>query len=232
MTTKKETPEHWAQYWCADIESRGTMALSPQATSSEDQSPEKSQKRKRKVVPPITGTQDSESMVQLEKQFEIVGTRVIMAEDRIHLEAEVKQLRPAFDALSKHIKASTSSAEDLDALFQELGKLIVASYYIGAYTTVSLGVQKFVAPAVLREQAKTPQRAKAVMDMEKRQRLRAAIRRAAGGRELKASRSFANLIYDKVFAQVGRVDKEGKKSPAPKAIKNEFELMRKEGVAK
>src|ERR1700740_1923610 len=115
MTTQKKTPEHRAQYWCADIESRGTMALSPQSTSSEDQSPEKSQKRKRKVVPPITDTQDSEDVDQLEKQFEIVGTRVMMVEDRIHLEAEVKQLRPAFDALSKHIKVSASNAEDLDA---------------------------------------------------------------------------------------------------------------------
>jgi len=210
------------------------MALSPQPTSFEDQSPEKSRKRKHKVVPPVTDTEDSEDdVVQLEKQFEIVGTRVIMAEDLIHLEAEVTLLRPAFDALSKHIQASASSSEDLDALFQELGKLIVTSYYIGAYTTVSLGVQKFVAPAVLREQAKTPQRAKAAKDMEKRQRLRSAIRRAVGRGELKASRAFANLIYDKVFAEVGILDEEGKKKwPSRKTIKNEIELMRKEGVAK
>jgi len=53
----------------------------------------------------------------------------------------------------------------------------------------------------------------------------------SGRRELKASRSFADLIYDKVIAEVG-LDKKGKNWPAPKTIKNEIELMRKEGVAK
>jgi hypothetical protein len=117
MTPEKKTPEHWAQYWCAVIESRGLTALSPQPTSSEDQWPGKSLKRKLKVLPPVTDTQESDDALQLEKQFEITGTRVIMLEDRDHLESEVTLLRHAFDRLNKHIKASAGSLEKLDSLF-------------------------------------------------------------------------------------------------------------------
>jgi hypothetical protein len=234
MTIRKKTSEELARFWCNKIENYSIMALSPQPNSYENDSPENpTNKKKRNKEPPAAGTRETEDVVQLEKQFEITGTRVIMPEDRGVLESAAKLLRAAFDALTEHMETSASSSENLDSLFQKLGELIAASYYIGAYTTVSLGVQKFVAPAVLREQAKTPQRAKAVKDVEKRQRLRSAIKRAAGRGELKASRAFANLIYDKVFAEVGILDKEGKKKwPSRKTIKNEIELMREEGVAK
>ena len=225
MTPEKKTPEHWAKYWCAAIESRGLTALSPQPTSSEDRSPGKSLKRKHKVLSPVTDTQESDDALQLEKQLEITGTKVIMVEDRDHLKSEVTLLRPAFDRLNRHIKDSAGSLEKLDSLFQSLGELIAASYYVGAYTTVSLGAQKFVTPAVLREKAKTLQRAKAVVDMEKRQRLRAAILKAASGRELKGSREFGKLIHPKVAAALGS---EKDKWPSAKRIKDEIQVMKRE----
>jgi hypothetical protein len=110
-----------------------------------------------------------------------------------------------------------------------LGELIAASYYVGAYTTVSLGAQKFVTPAVLREKAKTLQRAKAVVDMEKRQRLRAAILKAAGGLELKGSRGFGKLIHPKVAAALGS---EKDKWPSAKRITDEIQVMNRERRSK
>ena len=231
MFTADKTLKQRAQDCCRLVEGYGNIALYPEPVASEDQITARSRKRKPELSPVVTDAQASDRKIELETQFEITGTRVLMPEDRGHLESQVKLLRPAFEVISQHLEATASSPEERNLLYQKLTELIAAPYYVGAYTTVSLGVQKFVAPAVLREQAKTPQRAKAVMDMEKRQRLRAAIRRAAGGRELKASRAFANLIYDKVFAEVGILGKEGKKKwPSRKTIKNEIELMRKEGV--
>jgi hypothetical protein len=148
-----------------------------------------------------------------------------MPEDRGHLESKIKLLKPAFGALRKHIKASTTSSEKIESLFQALQALITASYYVGAYTTVSLGAQKFVSPAVLREKAKTPQRAKAVTDMEKRQRLRTAIERAAGPWELKGSRPFAKLIHPKVSALLGP-NKDN--WPSAQTIKTEILAMNRE----
>ena len=219
---KDETAEQRARRWCAIVENIGNAALSREHISYEDPPPEKAKKRKRKGVSPNTDTSPSEDSVELEKQFKITGTRVIMPEDRSHLEAEVKRLRPAFDAVSNHIKRSNITLNDFESLFKRLEELIVASYYIGAYTTVSLGAQDFVTPAVLRNKVKTPQRAKSIIDLEKRKRLRAAIMKAAGRRELKGSIDFAQRIHSKVADElVSDIDK----WPRPKTIKNEILLM-------
>lgn len=232
MFTADKTPKQMAQYYCRLIEGYGNIALYPEPESSEDRSTTRSLKINLESMSNLTDAQASEYEIELEKQFEITGTRVLMPEDRGHLELQTKLVRPAFKVISQHLEATASSPEELNLLYQKLSELIAAPYYVGAYTTVSLGVQKFVTPAVLREQAKTPQRAKAIKDMEKRERLRSAIVKSARTR-LKASRAFANLIYDKVFAEVGILDKEGKKKwPSRNTIKTEIELMRKEGVAK
>jgi hypothetical protein len=225
MPTSKEANEDWARNCCSRIEGYGTMALSPQPPSSDNQCPKKSSKGKRKVAPPITDAQESEDIARQEKEFEITGTRVIMPEDRGHLEAKVKMLTPAFETLFQHIKSSDHSSLGHDKLFQTLGELMLASYHIGAYTTVSLGVQKFVTPAVLREQAKTPQRAKAETDKQRRRRLRAAIENAASGRQMKGSIAFAQLIHDKVLKHLGLSTGTW---PSAKTIATEIQAMNQE----
>jgi hypothetical protein len=147
-----------------------------------------------------------------------------LREDRLHLEEEVNFIMPSFNVLSNHIKASSNGSDNSDSLFENLGKLVVASYYVGAYTTVSLGVEKFVARAVFRENTKTPRRLKAISYLEKRDRLRAAIIKVAGGRELKGSMPFAERIFDGVCAELGRV----KGWPTIRRIKDEIQDMNRE----
>ena len=80
-------------------------------------------------------------------------------------------------------------------------------------------------PAVLREKAKTPQRAKAVTDMQRRERLRAAIENAAGGRPLKGSIAFAELIRDRVLQHLGPSTGTW---PSAKTITTEIQAMNQE----
>jgi hypothetical protein len=225
MPIRQETSEDWARNCCSLIERYGSMALSPQSPSSEDHYPKKSPKKKRKVVSPITDAQELEDIARQEKEFEITGTRNIIPEDRGHLEAKVKMLRPAFEILRQHIKSSDDSSVDRDTLFQNLRELMLASYYVGAYTAVSLGVQKFVTPAVLREKAKTPQQAKAETDMQKRRRLRAAIENATSGRQMKGSIAFAILIRDRVLQHLGPSTGTW---PSAKTIATEIQAMNRE----
>ena len=227
MVKSKKTAEDWARQWCAVIENRGAMALSPPPIFPEDKLPNKSNIKKLRSIEPIIDVETNEnnelSMAKLES--EITGTRVIMPEDRDHLEREVKLLRPAFDALSNYLRANVDRPVDLESLFRTLGELLSAAYYVGAYTTVSLGAQEFVTPAVLRNRVKIPQRAKVIKDRKNRQRLRAAIMKAAGGRELKGSKGFGEQIHPKVAALLGSKKDEW---PSPKKIKDEIQVMNRE----